>query len=325
MHKKILNKMPANVKKIYNFIIWFCAILFVAGLIVMACDMAYFDITFFVGIGIAGLSIPLLIDLWISVYFYGVAFEKGHTDSIYLIMPFLFTFCGYVLICALPDRRGTIMKSTPIQENSYETSYETPVATNPVKETKKENEFLKKFSEKLQKFSPFIAGALFVLSAAFFFYLQSSFFYWPFLLFGLSAILLAIALFIRKRTFITIASILYMIVCMLIMRDISSVLCIITTLAMIVISLIPKAKSIHNKVITKIWWLPGVLLSILALPLADTLYYILHYILDGNILFLFVQLVTFIILPIPFIFLGNYLFAKSAEPTLPADENIPQE
>ena len=161
MHKKILNKMPANVKKIHNFIIWFCAILFVASLIVMACDMAYFDITFFVGIGIAGLSIPLLIDLWISVYFYGVAFEKGHTDSIYLIMPFLFTFCGYVLICALPDRRGTVMQSVPVQEISYET----PVATNQVKETKKENEFLKKFSERMHKFSPFIAGGLFVLSA----------------------------------------------------------------------------------------------------------------------------------------------------------------
>ena len=317
--------MPANVKRIHNFIIWFCAILFVAGLIVMACDMAYFDITFFIGIGIAGLSVPLLIDLWISVYFYGVAFEKGHTDSIYLIMPFLFTFCGYVLIAALPDRRGTIMKSTPIQEISYETSYETPAATNQAKETKKENEFLKKFSEKLQKFSPFIAGALFVLSAAFFLFF-SHYSRWPFWsVLGVSAILLAIALFIRKRTFIKIASILNMAIWSFYFRyDLLFLFPIGIILAMIVISWIPKAKSIHNKVITKIWWLPGVLLSILTLPLTNILYFYCYLIAGVEILFL-VRFVTFIILPLPFIFLGNYLFAKSTEPTLPTDENIPQE
>ena len=165
MYKKILNKMPANVKRIHNFIIWFCAILFVAGLIVMACDMAYFDITFFIGIGIAGLSVPLLIDLWISVYFYGVAFEKGHTDSIYLIIPFLFTFCGYVLICALPDRRGTIMKSTPLQEISYETSYETPVVAETVKQSKIKTEIFEKIYENPKKFIPYITGSLFLLSS----------------------------------------------------------------------------------------------------------------------------------------------------------------
>ena len=321
MYKKILNKMPANVKKIHNFIIWFCAILFVAGLIVMACDMTYFDITFFVGIGIAGLSVPLLIDLWISVYFYGVAFEKGHTDSIYLIMPFLFTFCGYVLIAALPDRRGTIMKSTPIQEISYET----PVVAETVKETKQKNKLPKKFSERMHKFSPFIAGGLFVVSAAFFLSF-SLYLRWSFLsVFGVSAILLAIALFIRKRTFIKIALILNIAIWSFdIGYDLLYLFPLGIILAMIVISWIPKAKSIHNKVITKIWWLPGVLLSILTLPLTNNLYFHCYLIAGVEILFL-VRFVTFIILTIPFIFLGNYLFAKPAELALPADENIPQE
>ncbi|MBE6664772.1 MAG: hypothetical protein E7603_00945 [Ruminococcaceae bacterium] len=73
MYKKILDKMPENVKSIHKFIIWFCAILFVAGVITMLCDMVYFDVVFFIGIGIIGFALMLFIDCLIAVYFYQFA------------------------------------------------------------------------------------------------------------------------------------------------------------------------------------------------------------------------------------------------------------
>lgn len=55
----------------------------------------------------AGGVLVLLTDLYLACCFGKVAILKGHYESMYVWIPFIFTFVGYLLVVALPDRANS--------------------------------------------------------------------------------------------------------------------------------------------------------------------------------------------------------------------------
>ena len=53
---------------------------------------------------VLGISIVLAIKYVLAACFYSVANEKDYYEARYLWIPFLFSFVGYILVAALPDR-----------------------------------------------------------------------------------------------------------------------------------------------------------------------------------------------------------------------------
>lgn len=53
-----------------------------------------------------GVGVLLAIKYVIATCFYSVANEKEFYEARYLWIPFLFSFVGYILVAALPDRHG---------------------------------------------------------------------------------------------------------------------------------------------------------------------------------------------------------------------------
>lgn len=57
-----------------------------------------------VGPSVIGAAIVIFMDLYLACWFYKAAVLKGHEDTAYFWISFIFTLPGYLLIACLPDR-----------------------------------------------------------------------------------------------------------------------------------------------------------------------------------------------------------------------------
>ena len=112
MQKKIIAKMPENVKKIHKFIcIFIIAAMIVGGFMLLLGATDSFSDLLMIGMIVLGAAVAILIDYILAIYFYGVALEKGYDDAIYLTLPLIFTLPGWLIVVALPARSATAQKT----------------------------------------------------------------------------------------------------------------------------------------------------------------------------------------------------------------------
>ncbi len=109
-----------NVNIMKNIIKAIIVILFVVGIICLLVGIDDDD-ALIAGCVITGTAMVLWINYALATYFYYVATEKGYDEACYLWIPFAFTFVGYILVSALPDRKNKEKSNakTTNNANSY--------------------------------------------------------------------------------------------------------------------------------------------------------------------------------------------------------------
>ncbi len=85
------------------------SLLMIVGGIAWAGDSE--EIELVLGIVLAILGIFVIINYIIAGYFYFAAVDKGYTDGVYFVVPFLFGVIGYLLVIALPNKNNILSQN----------------------------------------------------------------------------------------------------------------------------------------------------------------------------------------------------------------------
>lgn len=99
----MVKKYAPKFYKVFWIIFW---ILIAIGILCFFLGMVEDEGFSIIGLICIAVAIMLLLDLYFASLFFTMAVDKGYTESTYLIIAYIFTFVGYLLIIAMPDKNA---------------------------------------------------------------------------------------------------------------------------------------------------------------------------------------------------------------------------